>query len=56
VVSGGEMRNVYKILDGRPKWNRPLVRPKLSSVDNIKNEWGWDGVDWTLVASVDTGP
>jgi hypothetical protein len=23
-----EMRNVYKILDGKPKRKRPLIRPK----------------------------
>jgi hypothetical protein len=38
---------------GKPEVERPLVRSRGRSVDNIKmdlREIGWDGIDWTDVA------
>jgi hypothetical protein len=32
----GEKRNAYRILDGKPKGNGPLGRPKRRWEDNIK--------------------
>jgi hypothetical protein len=32
----GEMRNVYRILVGKPKGKRPLGRPRRRWEDNIK--------------------
>jgi hypothetical protein len=43
------MGNPYRLLVGTPHEKRPLGRPKLRCVDNIKmdhGEKGWDGVDW----------
>jgi hypothetical protein len=45
----GERRNAYRKLVGKPEEKRPLGRPRLRWVDNIKidlRETGWDGVDW----------
>jgi hypothetical protein len=44
----GERRNAYRILVENPEGNRPLGRPRLRWVDNIKmdlREIGWDGID-----------
>jgi hypothetical protein len=41
------------ILVGKPERKRPLGRPRLRYVDNIKidlREVGWDGMDWIDVA------
>jgi hypothetical protein len=46
-------RNAYRILVGEPEGKRPLGRPKLKWVDNIKmdlREIGWDDMDWIDVA------
>jgi hypothetical protein len=48
-----EKRNAYRILVGKPEGKRPLGRPRLRWVDNIKwifERWGWDGVDWIDLA------
>jgi hypothetical protein len=40
--------NAYGILVGKPEGKRPLVRPRLRWVNNIKmdlREVGWDGMD-----------
>jgi hypothetical protein len=45
----GEQRNAYRILVGKPEGKRPLGRPRLTWLDNIKiglREIGWDVVDW----------
>jgi hypothetical protein len=45
----GEKTNVYRILGGKPERKRPLGRPRLKWVDNIKmdlREIRWDGMDW----------
>jgi hypothetical protein len=34
----GAKRNVYRILVGKPERKRPLGRPRLRWVDNIKME------------------
>jgi len=42
------MRNVYKILIGKPEGKRPLQRPRHRWEDNIRmalRETGWEGVD-----------
>jgi hypothetical protein len=44
----GEKRNAYRILVGNPERNRPLGRPRLRRVDNIKMEFReirWNGMD-----------
>jgi hypothetical protein len=49
----GEKRNTYVILVGNPKENRPLGRPRLRWVSNIKidlREIGWGGMDWIDLA------
>jgi hypothetical protein len=49
----GEKRNAYRILVGKPIGKRPLGRPRLRWVDNIKinlREIGWDGMDWIDLA------
>jgi hypothetical protein len=47
--TNGEKRNVYRILVGEPEGKRPLGRPRLRWVDNIKmvlRGIGWSGMDW----------
>jgi hypothetical protein len=49
----GEKRNAYRILVGKPEGKRPLGRPRLSWVGNIKmdlRETGLDGMDWIELA------
>jgi hypothetical protein len=45
----GEKRNAYRILVGKPEEKRPLRRPRLRWVDNIKidhrDRMGWYGLD-----------
>jgi hypothetical protein len=46
-------RNACRILVGTPEGKRPLGRPRLRWVDNIKMnliEIGWDGVNWIDMA------
>jgi hypothetical protein len=47
----GEKRN--RLLVGKPEGNRPLGRPRLKLVVNIKVDLraiGWGGMDWILLA------
>jgi hypothetical protein len=49
----GQTRNAYRILVVKPEGKRPLGRPRLRWVDNIKmdrGEIGWSGVDWIELA------
>jgi hypothetical protein len=49
VARRGEKRNAYKLLLGKPEGKRPLGRPRLRWVDNIKMDFGeveWGDVDW----------
>jgi hypothetical protein len=42
-----EIRNIYKILVGKPEGKRPLVRPSHGWEDNIEmdlKELRWDGI------------
>jgi hypothetical protein len=39
----GEKSNAYRLLVGNPEVKRPLGRPKLRSVDNIKIDLGMIG-------------
>jgi hypothetical protein len=51
--TNGEKRNAYRTLVGKPEGKRPLGRPKIRRVDNIKidlREIGWGGVDWIDLA------
>jgi hypothetical protein len=44
----GEKRNVYRLLVGKPEGKRPLGRPRLRWVDNIKIDLlkiDWGDVD-----------
>jgi hypothetical protein len=46
---GGEGRDVYRVLVGRPEGKRPLGRPMRRWEDNIKmdlREVGIDGANW----------
>jgi hypothetical protein len=46
----GEKRNVYRLLVGKPEGKKPLGRPRLRCMDNIKMdllEIGLGVVDWT---------
>jgi hypothetical protein len=49
----GEKRNVYMLLVGKPEGKRPLGRPRLRWVNNIRMdlvEVGWGDVDWIGLA------
>jgi hypothetical protein len=53
VASMGEGRNVYRVLVGKPKGKRPLVRQRHRWEDGIKmdlREIGWGGVEWIHLA------
>jgi hypothetical protein len=44
-----EKRNAYRLLVGKPEGSKPLGRPRLRRVDNIRMdvvEVGWSDVDW----------
>jgi hypothetical protein len=46
-------RNAYRLLVGKPEGKRPLGRPRLRWVDNIRmdlGEVGWSDVDWIGLA------
>jgi hypothetical protein len=48
VARMGEKRNAYRLLVGKPEERRPLGRPRLRWVDNIRMdlvEVGWGDVD-----------
>jgi len=49
----GEKRGVYRVLVGKTKGKRPLVRPRVRWEDNIKmdlQEVGRGGMDWIELA------
>jgi hypothetical protein len=49
----GEVRNVYRILVGRPEGKRPLGRPRHRWENNIMmdlREKGIDGTNWIRLA------
>jgi hypothetical protein len=49
----GEKRNAYRLLVGKPEGRRPLGRPRLRWLDNIRMdlvEVGWSDVDWIGLA------
>jgi hypothetical protein len=49
----GEIRNLYRLLVGKPKVKRLLGRPRYRWVDNIGmdlGEVGWVDVDWIGLA------
>jgi hypothetical protein len=53
VACMGEMRNMYKILVGKPEWKRPFLRPRRRWEDNIRmglREIGWELVHWMHLA------
>jgi hypothetical protein len=48
-TNGGEKRNVYRLLVGKPEGRRPLGRPRHRCLDKIRMdlvEVGWGDVDW----------
>jgi hypothetical protein len=53
IAQMGEKRTAYRIIVGNPEEKRPLGRPTLRWVDNIKidlREIEWDGWDWIDLA------
>jgi hypothetical protein len=47
------VRNIYKILVGKPEGKKPLGRPRRRWEDNIRmyvGEIGCEGVDWIQLA------
>jgi len=53
VARMGEERGVYRVLVGKPEGNRPLGRPRLRWVDNIRmdlQEVGCGYMDWIGLA------
>jgi hypothetical protein len=53
VARMGEMRNVYRLLVGKPEGKRPLGRPRRRWIDNIKMdllEIGLSAVEWIGLA------
>ena len=53
VACVGEKRGVYRVLVGKPEGRRPLGRPRLRWVDNIRadlQEVGCGYIDWIELA------
>jgi hypothetical protein len=49
----GEIKNVYKILVGKPERKRLLGRPRSRRENDIRvdlRETGWEGVEWIHLA------
>jgi len=49
----GEMRSVYRVLEGKPDGKRPLGRSRRRWKNNIKmdlQEVGWGCMDWIELA------
>jgi hypothetical protein len=47
------MRNIYKVLVGKPEGKRPIGIPRRRWENNIKmdhRETGWGGVEWIHLA------
>jgi predicted small integral membrane protein len=52
-TNGGEKRNAYGFLVGKPEGRRSLARPRLRWVDNIRMDLvavGWADLDWIGLA------
>jgi hypothetical protein len=49
-VARMEKTNTCGILMGKIEGKRPLGRPKFRSLDNIKMDLRWDGMDWIGLA------
>jgi hypothetical protein len=46
-------RKAYRILVGKPEGKRPLVRPRIRWVNNVKTDLRkieWGGMDWIVLA------
>jgi hypothetical protein len=53
VARRGEVRNMYRVLVGKPKGKRPLGRPRRRWEGGIKmdlGEIGWGGMEWIHLA------
>jgi hypothetical protein len=53
VARMGEKRNACRLLVGKPEGTRPLERPRLRWLDNIRMDpvaVGWGDVDWIDLA------
>jgi hypothetical protein len=53
VARMGEKRNVYRLLVRKPEGKRPLGKPRLIWVDNVRMDLGgvgWGDVDWIGLA------
>jgi hypothetical protein len=51
-TNGGEKKNMYRLLVGKPEGKRPLGRPRRRWIDNIKMDLfrdriGCCGLDWS---------
>jgi hypothetical protein len=49
VAHNGKIKNVYKILVGKPEGKRPCGRPGYRWEDSIRMDLmklGWEGMDW----------
>jgi hypothetical protein len=54
----GAMRNVHKIVDGKPEGKRPLKRPRCTWEDNIRMdliEVFSEGMDWIHLVQYTSG-
>jgi hypothetical protein len=55
VARRGEKRNAYRLLVGKPEGRRPLGKPRLRWVDDIRMdvvEVGWGDVNWISLAQL----
>jgi hypothetical protein len=55
---GGERRDAYRVVVGKPEVKRPLGRPRRRWEDNVKmdiKEVGLRGMDWIELAQGRTG-
>jgi hypothetical protein len=51
VTCMGQIRNIYRVLMGKPETKRPLRRPSHTWEDNLElylNAMEWEGLDWIL--------
>jgi hypothetical protein len=52
--STNEEKNAYRILVGKPKGKRPLVRPRRRFEESIMMDLRWGGMDWIDLGLLNT--